>query len=206
MIFWARPPWRASLRILSQNLMRSLDQRLRHEERVEHLDLPDNVLSGHTNTLIPAVLTSVSMIELGPSLPTLRNTCPDLAALQASIAIPTLPSVEFLNPVGIERAEVNSATSGLAYHKSKEMVTTHPDEPGTRWYVLQLRPKIPDQPCIAERWYLSKNSQPAGKPNFATSSRNERVIRSPLLIWKVPLRSGSLIRPFHSTVVRGFSK
>lgn len=52
--------------------------------------------------------TSVSTILLNPPLPTLKNTCGRLAALQASIAIPTVPSVEFLNPVGIDNADVNS--------------------------------------------------------------------------------------------------
>ena len=33
-----------------------------------------------------------------------------------------------------------------------------------------------------------------------------RASRRPLLMWKLPSRSGSLIRPFQPTVVRGFSK
>ena len=33
-----------------------------------------------------------------------------------------------------------------------------------------------------------------------------RAMRSPLLIWKLPSRLGSLMRPFQPTVVRGFSK
>ena len=53
-------------------------------------------------------LTVVSTMLLKPSLPTLRKTWPDLAARHASMAIPTLPSVEFLKPVGIDNAEVSS--------------------------------------------------------------------------------------------------
>lgn len=58
--------------------------------------------------IISGVHTSVSTILLKPSLPTERKTWPLLAARQASIATPTLPSVEFLKPVGIDKAEVNS--------------------------------------------------------------------------------------------------
>jgi hypothetical protein len=53
-------------------------------------------------------LTSVSTILLKPSLPTDKKTCGALAARQASIATFTLPSVEFLKPVGIESADVSS--------------------------------------------------------------------------------------------------
>ena len=38
------------------------------------------------------------------------------------------------------------------------------------------------------------------------SSSSPRASRRPLLMWKLPSRSGSLISPFQPTVVRGFSK
>ena len=38
------------------------------------------------------------------------------------------------------------------------------------------------------------------------SSSSPRASRRPSLMWKLPSRSGSLIRPFQPTVVRGFSK
>jgi hypothetical protein len=43
---------------------------------------------------------------------------------------------------------------------------------------------------------VSRNSQPAGSPSFAISSNSVRAIRRPLLIRKLPLRSGSLMRPY----------
>ena len=52
----------------------------------------------------------------------------------------------------------------------------------------------------------SRNSVPAGRPILATSNKNPRARRSPLLIWNEPSRLGSLIKPFQPTVVRGFSK
>ncbi|CFN68683.1 Uncharacterised protein [Bordetella pertussis] len=53
---------------------------------------------------------------------------------------------------------------------------------------------------------MSRNSQPAGRPRLLMSSSSSRATRTPLLISKLPSRSGSLIRPFQPTVVRGFSK
>jgi hypothetical protein len=120
--------------------------------------------------------TSVSIMALRPSLPTLKNTWPDLAARQASIAIPTLPSVEFLKPVGIERADVSSRCTC----DSVVRAPIAPQETRSAVYCGVI---------------VSRNSHPAGRPSFAISSNNVRAIRKPLLIWKLPLRSGSLIRP-----------
>ena len=52
--------------------------------------------------------TLVSMMLLRPSRPTERKTWPWDAALQASIATETVPSVEFLKPHGMESDEVSS--------------------------------------------------------------------------------------------------
>ena len=41
-------------------------------------------------------------------MPTERKTWGRLAARHASIAMPTVPSVEFLKPVGMESADVSS--------------------------------------------------------------------------------------------------
>jgi hypothetical protein len=51
---------------------------------------------------------SVSTIELSPSRPTERKTWGALAARHASTAMPTEPSVLFLNPVGMLSALVSS--------------------------------------------------------------------------------------------------
>lgn len=109
------------------------------------------------------ILTSVSMIELNPSLPTLRKTCPVLAARHASIAIPTLPSVEFLKPVGIDRAEVSS----LCTCDSVVRAPIAPHDTRSAVYCGVI---------------VSRNSQPAGSPSFAMSNRRVRAIRRPLLI------------------------
>ena len=53
---------------------------------------------------------------------------------------------------------------------------------------------------------MSRNSEPAGTPMLPRSSSRRRALRSPWLMAKLPLRLGSLIRPFQPTVVRGFSK
>src|SRR5215218_4556295 len=52
----------------------------------------------------------------------------------------------------------------------------------------------------------SRNSVPAGNPSSARSRSNLRAMYSPSLTAKLPSRGGSLIRPFHPTVERGFSK
>ena len=52
----------------------------------------------------------------------------------------------------------------------------------------------------------SSASVPAGRPSSATNSSNSRASNMPFSMWKESSRSGSLIKPFHPTVVRGFSK
>jgi hypothetical protein len=52
---------------------------------------------------------------------------------------------------------------------------------------------------------VSSSSHPTGMPISLISLSSSLPILNPLLIWKLPSMSGSLIRPFHPTVVLGFS-
>lgn len=52
---------------------------------------------------------------------------------------------------------------------------------------------------------VSRSSEPTGSPRSVRSQRSWRAMRRPLLMWKLPSMSGSLMRPFQPTVVRGFS-
>lgn len=52
---------------------------------------------------------------------------------------------------------------------------------------------------------VSSSSHPTGMPISLMSLSSSLPILNPLLIWKLPSMSGSLIRPFHPTVVLGFS-
>ena len=61
--------------------------------------------------------------------------------------------------------------------------------------------------CVLPTYLIvSNNSHPTGTPISLISLRSSRPVLSPLLIWNDPSISGSLINPFHPTVVRGFSK
>ena len=51
---------------------------------------------------------------------------------------------------------------------------------------------------------VSRSSEPTGTPRWVRSQRSWRARRRPLLILKEPSMSGSLMRPFQPTVVRGF--
>lgn len=51
---------------------------------------------------------------------------------------------------------------------------------------------------------VSRSSDPTGTPMLVRSQRSCRAIRRPLLILNDPSISGSLMSPFHPTVVRGF--
>lgn len=53
---------------------------------------------------------------------------------------------------------------------------------------------------------VSSSSHPIGIPISLISLNSSLANLNPLLIWNVPLTSGSLMRPFHPTVVLGFSK
>lgn len=66
-------------------------------------------------------------------------------------------------------------------------------------------PMAPHEMQSLKNWgeMVSSNSQPTGTPELVISHSRERAMRRPLLMEKEPLMSGSLIRPFHPTVVRG---
>ena len=97
------------------------------------------------------------------------------------------PSVEFLNPMGMD--------SPLA---------------SCRWiWLCEVRAPIAPQLTVSARYcgvIGSRNSHPTGTPSEMTSRRNDRAATSPSFTRKLPSSPGSLIRPFQPTVVRGFSK
>src|SRR5437879_2884889 len=132
-------------------------------------------------------LPRVDTIAEWPPLVTDRKWCGCWAALIASAAICTLPSVPFLNPTGHDSPEASSRCTC-------DSVVRAPMAP-------QLTRSAMYCGVI-----MSRYSQPAGRPSSLISSSSSRASRSPWLIRKLPSRSGSLIRPFHPTVVRGFSK
>ena len=120
-----------------------------------------------------------------PSIP--GKTCAPAAAAMASTATWTSPSVEFLNPMGMERPLAS-----------------------WRWiWLCEVRAPIAPQLTVSAKYWGvigSRNSHPTGIPRAMTSSRKDRAANSPSLTRKLPSSPGSLIRPFHPTVVRGFSK
>ena len=107
--------------------------------------------------------------------------------VMALIAMSTLPSVAFLNPHG--------ADSPLAISRWVcDSVVRAPTA-----YQLNKSPRY----C---GMIGSKASVPAGIPSSAIRGRNYRASRMLSFIAKKSLSRGSLIKPFQSTVVRGFSK
>ena len=132
-------------------------------------------------------LPAVAAIAERPSLVTARKRCGCEAAITASAAMRTLPSVPFLNPTG---------------HDSPEAIS--------RWIWLSVvRAPIAPQATRSAMYcgeIVSRYSQPAGRPSALMSRSRVRPSCRPLLMSKLPSRSGSLISPFQPTVVRGFSK
>lgn len=120
------------------------------------------------------------------------------ADCMASMATLTEPSVPFLKPIGKEAPEASSRCN---------------------WDSVVLAPMAPQVIKSAMNWGLivssrtvdgphlmvSRSSQPTGMPMLLMSHRSSLAILKPLLIWKDPSMSGSLISPFHPTVVLGFS-
>ena len=110
-----------------------------------------------------------------------------MAARIASTAIWTLPSVPFLNPTGIERPDASSRWTWLSVVRAP--MAPHDTRSAMNCGVM-----------------VSRNSHPAGRPMLARSRRKPRARPRPSLIAKLPSSLGSLMSPFHPTVVRGFSK
>ena len=99
----------------------------------------------------------------------------------------TPPPVLFLKPTGMDRPEASSRWT---------------------WLSVVRAPMAPQETRSEMNWgeMGSRNSQPAGSPISARSSRKRRPSRSPSLMTKLPSSRGSLMSPFQPTVVRGFSK
>mgnify|MGYP001599131660 CR=1 FL=1 len=75
-----------------------------------------------------------------------------------------------------------------------------------RTHLPVVRAPMAPQLMQSERnWGLivSSSSQPTGTPVWVMSARRVRAILSPLLMANEPSISGSLMSPFHPTVVRG---
>ena len=129
----------------------------------------------------------VSKIADTPCFVTDGNQCGERADRTASTAVSVFPSVLFLNPTGIDSPDASSRCTWLSVVRAP--IATQ-----------AVRSAMCCGICV------SRNSDAVGSPRSLTSSRNLRASRSPLLMWKLPSRSGSLMSPFQPTEVRGFSK
>ncbi len=97
----------------------------------------------------------------------------------------TLPSVPFLNPMGNDTPLASSRCSC----DSVVRAPIAPHEIRSEMYCGEI---------------VSSSSDPTGTPDSVRSHSSCRARRRPLLILNDPSMSGSLIKPFHPTVVRGF--
>ena len=127
-----------------------------------------------------ASLPTVWKIADTPCLVTDGNQCGERAVSTASTAICVLPSVLFLKPTGIDSPDASSRCTWLSAVRAP--IATH-----------EVRSAMCCGICV------SRNSDPVGSPRSLTSSSSWRASRSPLLMWKLSSRSGSLIRPFQPT-------
>ena len=122
-----------------------------------------------------------------PCLVNARKLCGWEAERMASMAMRILPSVPFLKPTAQDRPEASSRCTWLSV----------------------VRAPIAPQLIRSETYcgdIRSRYSVAAGIPLSLSSSNSLRASLRPLLILKLPSRSGSLMSPFQPTVVRGFSK
>ena len=76
------------------------------------------------------------------------------------------------------------------------------------WDSVVRAPMAPREMRSARNWgeMVSSISLAMGMPELVRSTKSCRDTRRPLLILNVSSMSGSLIRPFQPTVVRGFSR
>ena len=127
----------------------------------------------------------VFTIAANPCSVTPINACGELAARIASTATPTDPSVPFLNPIGKETPDASSLCNCDSVVRA---------------------PMAPQEMRSAMYWgeIVSRSSDPTGTPRSVRAQRSCLATRRPLLILKEPSMSGSFMRPFHPTVVRGF--
>jgi hypothetical protein len=99
----------------------------------------------------------------------------------------TLPSVPFLKPIGAELPDASSRWTWLSVVRAP------------------IAPHAIRSPMYCGE-IVSSSSLADGTPRRPMSISNSRAMRSPSLIRQLSSRYGSLISPFHPTVVRGFSK
>lgn len=117
-----------------------------------------------------------------------------------SVATTNLPSVPFLKPMGKDTPDASSRWSC-------DSVVRAPMAPQDITARCQLENTDRSTNSQSARYWgeiVSSSSEPTGTPESVMSQSNCRAMRKPLLILKEPLMSGSLMRPFHPTVVRGF--
>lgn len=125
------------------------------------------------------------------------SSCPYSIILEAY-----LPSVPFLNPMGKETPEANSRCNWLSVVRAP--MAPHEITEGNTVQYSSFWTKRYLQSAMYCGDIVSKSSEPTGTPRSVRSQSSWRAVRSPLLILKVPLMSGSFISPFQPTVVRGF--
>ena len=131
----------------------------------------------------PSGLPRATTMAERPCFVTDRKWCGWLAALMASMAICVLPSVPFLKPTGIERPDESWRCTWLSVVRAPMA----PHETRSAMYCGVI---------------VSRNSHPAGRPFSARSSSRPRASSRPSLTLNVLSRCGSLMSPFHPTVVR----
>ena len=125
------------------------------------------------------------LVQPSSSMP--RKLWGDFAEMSASRADWMLPSVLFLNPTGMESPLASSrwVWDSVVRAPMAAQLTTSAMYCGT---------------------IGSRNSVAAGSPSDVISRSSSRAIRKPERKSNVSSMRGSLMSPFHPTVVRGFSK
>ncbi len=135
----------------------------------------------------PYVLPRVRNTADWPCCVMPRKWCGWRTDCSALIATVSEPSVPFLNPTGVDRPLAIS-----------------------RWVCDSVvRAPIAVHVISSDRYcgmIGSSASVAAGTPRSARCSSSSRAMRMPFSMWKESSMSGSLMRPFQPTVVRGFSK
>mmetsp|Transcript_4375 Transcript_4375/g.10857 ORF Transcript_4375/g.10857 Transcript_4375/m.10857 type:complete len:243 (+) Transcript_4375:336-1064(+) len=132
-------------------------------------------------------LPDVSTMPATPCLETLRKACGPALALTASMAAPLSPLLPFLKPTGVDSPLDSSQCNGLS-----TVLASFP---------LQLTRSAMNCGEIVSRYSVL-----VGRPSRLMSSSSCRACRKPLLIWQLPSRSGSLIRPFQPAAEAEVSK
>jgi len=145
---------------------------------------------------LPAVLTILAI----PWLLIPIKLCGWDADCIASIATLTLPSVPFLKPIGKAEPEASSRCNW-------DSVVRAPIAPQVIQSAMNCGLPLVSNTEKEDEAYemVSSSSHPTGRPVALISQSSSLAILKPLLIWYELSISGSLINPFHPTVVLGFS-